>query len=210
MHGLRLFNMVLVGAGFSVAQVDLDDFDLPGGKPQPRLRLPVVVQGGAGEFTLEVTPDRFQITAESSKATQFRVQAMQDAVRTFVRDYTSRKGVVALGHNFVGAFPAPGAGAASYLEQIAWSTQLTRALGDGASAMGVSVRLAPPGASVGGQLKLEPLAEDASQVFYEVNISFGQFGGSAPVAFNVDEAIDDFHSSYTYVSELIERLRVLT
>lgn len=214
MHGLRLCNVVLVGDSFPVAQIDLSDFSFPAGTPEPRFRIPVVVQGGVGEYSVEVTPDRFQVTSEG-KATQFRLAALQEATRDFVRDYAGRKSVLAMGHNFVGSFSPPTgtADARSFLQRLAWTPAASAALGDGASPLSVLVSIAPLAPAVAGQIKLEPLAEDPSQVFYELNISFGQTGPGAlrtssdRTPLDVDESLAALASSHQLGAELIERLR---
>jgi hypothetical protein len=48
------FNIVLIGDNFPVSAVDVDDFDFLGRPAREKVRLPVVLEAQAGEFTITV------------------------------------------------------------------------------------------------------------------------------------------------------------
>lgn len=92
------FNIVLIGENFPVGSIDLEDFHFLGRPVQERVRLPMVLEAQAGEFSITVLPERFQVSVRESQPTSDKVEAVVAAAEVFL-EYAGRRTITAVGHN---------------------------------------------------------------------------------------------------------------
>lgn len=207
MQGLESFSIVLVGANFTIQRIELDDFDFGGNEPEVQFRLPQVLQLTAGEYTLQILPNRFQIIANVSQTTQKRIDTLKNVAAAFIEGYVTRRGLEAIGHNFAGTIlPAIGT-ASQFMQYIAWREEFAAA-----------VNLDPPtevptlsltttvtvSEHANRTLRLEPLLRDNSRLFYDLNFNWGKV--SKPFLGSPDEVLSQFGESAKTGSELIDKV----
>jgi hypothetical protein len=203
-HDLETFNITVIGASFPVQRVDLADFDFGGLQPTVQMRLQQIVQAGAGEYVLQILPNRFQVAVFAAPATDARLEVLRNIASTFVAEYTVKNGVTAIGHNFVGSFVSVLGSAADFMRHIAWQR-------DFAAAIGVTL---DPGLSLTTTynvtdeesltLRVEPWLRDSARVYYDINFNWGQ--ADKPLQMPVRDIIERIGGSLKYADELIDRL----
>jgi len=210
MLGLDSFNVVIVGA-FVVQQLDYDEFDFNGQKAVERLRVPPLLQGGVGEFALDVMPNRFQVTATGVKATEYRATAVTGAVKKFVDEYVGRRSVQLVGHNFSGKFQPSGRSSTSFLADFINISRLQRAAGQDRPLVRETLAFTYQAtADARATVQLEPLRGDDTRVFYNLNFTFGADVApndtAPPLQVPVAEAVDSLMEMYHLGSDLLQNL----
>lgn len=204
MQHVEAFNITLVGANFPVQQVDLDDFDFGEAKPKMQFSLPQALQAAAGEFTLQILPDRFQIVALETAPNPDRIAILKAITYKFVELYTSKRSIIAIGHNFAGAFTSAIGTAHDFMKRIAWSNSFAEALrlpSDPNLSVSMSSKL---NGEENLTVRLEPRATDKSRVFFDLNFNWGEIG--KPIQLPVSEVIEGYSDSLEYAENLINRL----
>lgn len=209
MLGLRVFNIVLLGGGVGVQQLNLQDFDFHGQRLEEQIRVPVALRASAGEYVLEAVPDRFQILVEANKATGYRLEALQANARRYVEDYAGRRSITAVGHNFSGAFDPAGGSPAALMNHLAWRSDFAAAVGvESAAALSVTTRF-DAGHGTFATIRLEPDATDATKVFYDINYSYGWPQLGLAISVPVDDAIEAYSVSVEHGTAMLHRLASL-
>jgi hypothetical protein len=195
---------VLAGANFPVQQIDLDDFSFIGRPLRPQIQVGVAVQATAGEFVLDVLPERFQVAVMGSTPTPDKIAALQQACRTFIQEYAGRKGIIAVGHNFQGAAVSNYGSGADLLERLAWSEALNGVLSsDIQPALSLSIRFRR-GFETSTLLQLEAASDDPARFLYSLNFNFSMSSGAHK--FSVAQALDSFDESLKAGTQIIEGL----
>lgn len=210
MIGLRAFNIVLVGKGFPVEQVNAEEFSFNGAIPKTTVKVPQAILAGVDEYTIQLFPERFQVQATTAKATQYRTQAVIDVAKHFVDEFVAKRSVTAIGHNFSGSFASPRGDGAAFMQFLAWPDGLNEALAPAA----------PPSLSWSARyqmsddtdepvvlVRLEPSTDDPSRVFYDMNLSWGD--PNAPIHPPLVELLDRLPRSAEYASTIVDRLAAL-
>jgi hypothetical protein len=209
MLGLRVFNIVLLGGGVAVSQLDLREFDFHGVRLEEQLRVPVALRANAGEYVLEAIPDRFQISVESPKVTGYRLEALQANALLFATEYAGKRSITAVGHNFTGAFETAADSPEALLEHVAWRTDFANAIGVSKS-LGQSVTTRfNPGHGTFATVRLEPDGTDPSKVFYDINYTFGNPQAGQRLDVPVEDAINAYGTSTEHATALLHRLSQL-
>lgn len=205
MIGLRAFNLVLVGKGFPVDQVNADDFSFNGSIPNTTMKLPQLLQAATDEYTLQLLPDRLQVQAAASKATQYRIQAIISNAKKFVEDFASKRSITAIGHNFIGTFASPIGDAAAFMEFLAWPDGINEVLSpltQPTISWSARYKLAEDTLCL---VRLEPSSDDPSRVFYDLNLTWGNPEARTPVP-DVFELLERFPRSSDEASVIVDGL----
>jgi hypothetical protein len=204
MLGLITFNIVFVGTGFPVEQVQVTSFDFHGHRPKIELHAAPVFQASVDEYSLQVLAERFQVTANSSKATEHRIKALVAVARTFADEYVGKRAIYAVGHNFQGSFESAMGDASAFMQHLAFPEDFKAALSsqeEPVLSLRTKFRMADETASL---IRLEPLKDDPARVFYDANVSWGQAG--EPLPMDIGDILDRYSQSVADVSALLERL----
>jgi len=203
--GLRAFNIVLVGKGFAVEQVNAEDFSFNGSILTTGIKIPQVLQASVDEYVLQLLPDRFQVQANASKATQFRVQALVANSKLFVDEFASKRSILAVGNNFSGAFGSPVGDAAMYMGRIAWPSGMANALSSTTMpTLSWSANYSRENDDATILVRLEPLADDPARIFYDINVSWGN--PAAPSKLPVFDLLDRFSQSAETAAGIVDGL----
>lgn len=207
MQGIEAFNITLVGTNFPVQQIDLDDFDFGEAKPKVQFRLEQVMQVAAGEFMLQVLPDRFTISAQGVSPDSDNIAILKRIANSFVELYSSKRSILAAGHNFGGTFVSSLGSSENFMRHIAWRSDFASAFrftSEPTFALGVSGNIAEEETLT---VRLEPRVNDKSRVFYDFNFNWG--GADKPLQKPVVDVIEEYGTSLDYAGGLIDRLRNL-
>jgi hypothetical protein len=206
-QGLESFSIVLVGTNFTVQRIELDDFDFGGSVPAVQFRLPQILQLTAGEYTLQIIPNRFQLVANVSQTTQKRIDTLKNIASAFVEEYVTKRGLEAVGHNFSGnVLPAIGT-ASQFMQYIAWRDEFAAAVNPASSTEVPTLSLTTIvdiSEQANRTLRLEPLLRDNSRLFYDLNFNWGKV--SEPFRGSLDEVLSQFGESAKTGSELIDKI----
>jgi hypothetical protein len=206
-QGLENFAVVLVGTNFSVQRLQLEDFDFGGVEPEVQFRVPQALQATAGEYVVQILPDRFQIAVKASQPTPARIEILKQVTLAFVEEYTTKHGVAAVGHNFSGDIgPALGS-AADFMKYIAWRDDFATAIGATADPVLSLTTTITVGDEETRTVRLEPFIQDNTRLFYDLNFNWGKV--DKPLQIPVSEVMDHYTESVKYGTELIERLMSL-
>lgn len=203
------FNVVVVGT-FQPPPLDLADFDFHGQHPAEILHVPPVLQAAVAEYTLDLLPGRFIVTAKASKATEHRVEPMKEAVRTFGRDYVGPRAISFVGYNFVGSVRPRGRSAQDLVASFVKEEPLISAAGSDPVRYSLLTFWMKP--DLGQlQLKLEP-SNDGSVVTFEVNIHIGSEYDSSSgqpmprLPISIDDALSRFEPARAAADDLLTNL----
>jgi len=208
MIGLRTLNIVLLSKGFPVEQVTVEDFNFHGSAPVAKLKLPQLIQATVNEYAIQLLPDRFEVVATTSKATQHRMEAIVGAARFFLEEFTSPRAITAIGHNFTGSFPAKGGDAAAYMAAVSWPSWFAACFEiDGTPTQSVTTKF-DSDADSSTTVKLEPSSEDGSRIHYDINVNWGDPQGSSRLP--VWELIERLPASAEILTSLVERVSAFT
>jgi hypothetical protein len=206
-QGLEAFNIVVTGLSFPVQRVDLDDFDFGGLQPVVQVQIQQVLQVTAGEYILQLLPDRFQITAIASQPSGTRLDVLRGVALKFITDYTTKNTVIAIGHNFTGSFASAIGSATDFMKHIAWRDDFAAAIG---AASDPTLSLTTTVAITGEEtrnLRLEPRPRDNTRVYYDLNFNWGQ--PDKPLQVPSRDVLDRYRESLKLGADLIERLAAL-
>lgn len=208
MIGLQSVNIVLLSKGFPVEQVDVADFSFHGSTPLVKLRLPQVVQAAVNEYAIQILPDRFEVGATTSKATQHRMDALTTAAKFFLEEFASPRVITAVGHNFTGSFVATSGDARAYMTAISWPDKFAQCFGiDSVPIQSVSTKYESDAES-SITIKLEPRLGDITRVNYEANVNWGD--PQNPTRLPVVRLVERLPLSAEILTSLLERLSALT
>lgn len=184
------FNIVLLGENFPVSSIDLNDFDLLGRPVRELVRLPVVLEAQAGEFRINVLPDRFEIGAKEVNPTGDKQKATSDGAKTFL-EYAGRRTITAVGHNLTTEVPIGGNESALLGSFVGYDT-LAAFLGtDDSPEADLTVNF-KTGTDSSGKLTIRTRGRDQS-ILLDFNFHYG-FGKSG-LTISVEDAIDQLPQS---------------
>lgn len=204
MQGLQSFNIVLVGTNFSTQHVQLEDFDFGGLQLEVELRLPQALQATAAEYSLQILPGRFQVGAQASQPSAARVATLMRVSSAFAEGYTTKRSIIAVGHNFSGDVSTSFETATDFMKYVAWREDFAAAMGpdpDPTLSLTTRTRI---GEGRARTIRLEPLALDNTKLFYDLNFNWGEAEKSIQIP--VSEALESFPESVKLGTELIERI----
>ncbi len=209
MQGLDAFNIVLVGANFSVERIQLSDFSFGGLEPEIEFRIPQALQVSAGEYFLQVLPGRFQVGVNSSQATPARLRILTDACLAFIEGYTTKRGVIAIGHNFSGNLESSIGAADDFMRYIAWREDFAAAVGDDpGSRLSLAVKSDQrPNDERSRTIRLEPLTTDNAKLFYDLNYNWGDV--ETPLRTPAADVVESFSESLKLGTELIDKIAAI-
>jgi hypothetical protein len=216
-QGLESFAVVLAGAGFAVQHVQLEDFDFGGLESQVQFRLPQAIQATFGEYQVQIIPNRFQIVVTGFQPTASRIDTLKRVTLRFIEEYSTRRGVSAIGHNFNGNIETQVGSAIDFMKHVAWPSDLSEALGGSSPGGSGEESIGDPTLSLvttfnlteeaSRTIRLEPLVRDNSRLFYDINFNWGQL--DKPLQIPVIDALEKFADSAKHASELIDRVASL-
>ena len=133
---------------------------------------------------------------------------MLDAALTFASEYAGKRAISAIGHNFSGSFDSPVGTAADYMKHLAWSPELDEAIDSKIEpTLSLTTRF-KIGDETASSVRLEPLAEDETRIFYDLNISWGRPGEPLPLP--AEQIIGKYMDSVRAGGDLIARLAQLS
>lgn len=207
MEGLETFNIVLAGSNFPVDKVQLEDFDFDGLETQLNFRLPRILQASAGEYAMQILPDRFQVAVLGTVPSLDRITVLKRAALTFVDEYTAKRAISAVGHNFVGMFSSSLGSATDFMKHLAWRDDFARAMGDPSDPILSLSATIPVSDEESRTLRLEPRVRDEAHVYYDLNFNWGT--AEKPLQSAVRDVVDRYPDSVKFGTELIGRLASL-
>jgi hypothetical protein len=206
-QGLETFNIVLAGSNFPVDKVQLEDFDFDGFDIQVQFRLARILQASAGQYTLQILPDRFQVGCVDPSLSPDRIALLKRATLTFVDEYTAKRSISAVGHNFVGTFSSSIGSATDFMKHLAWRDDFASVIGgssDPVLSLGTTIQVTDEESRT---LRLEPSIRDGARVYYELNFNWGTT--DRPLHSTVRDVVDRYSDSVKVGAELIGRLSSL-
>jgi hypothetical protein len=207
LQGLETFNIVLVGTNFNTQRVQLEDFDFGGILPEVQFRLPQLLQVTAAEYLLQVIPGRFEISARASQPSSQHFETLKRIASTFIDEYTSKRSIIAVGHNFIGNFKPSLGSASDFMKYIAWRDDFAAIMGaDPNPVLSLTART-QTGDEQYRAIRLEPLTQDNARLFYDLNFNWGQ--AEKPLQTPATEVLDALPESAKIGTELIDRIVML-
>jgi hypothetical protein len=206
-QGLETFNIVLVGSNFPVDKVQLEDFDFDGLETQVQFRLPRILQASAGEYALQILPDRFQIAVIGPTPSPDRIALLKRAALTFADEYTAKRAISAVGHNFVGAFSSSLGSANDFMKHLAWRDDFAKVIAGTSDPILSLTTTIPITDEESRTLRLEPRIRDETHVYYDLNFNWGT--ADKPLKSAVRDVVDRYSDSVKVGTELIGRLASL-
>ncbi len=171
------------------------------------LKLQQALQASAGEYFIQILPDRFQVLVASASPDTDHIATLKDIAYSFIDLYTSKRSILAVGHNFAGTFVSPMGSAADYMKHLAWRGDFASALQLASEPTLSLITSASISEDETLTVRLEPRTTDKSRVFYDLNFNWG--GADKPLQTPVHEVIDRFADSLKFGEDLIDRLAKL-
>jgi hypothetical protein len=206
-EGLETFNIVLAGSNFPVDKIQLEDFDFGGPEIAVQFRLPRIIQASAGEYELQILPDRFQVAAVGPSPSPDRIAVLQRAALTFADEYTAKRSIGAVGHNFVGIFSSSLGTANHFMKHLAWRDDFATVMGASSEpALSLTTSIVINDDEI-RTLRLEPRLRDETRVYYDLNFAWGT--ADKPLQLPVRDVVDRYADSVKVGTELISRLTLL-
>lgn len=197
---LTNFNVVLVGENFPVTSIKVADFEYRGRALKERMRVPVVVQAENELVSMQVLPDRFEVTVKSPDQLDIQTKGVSELVSTFL-DYVGRRTVSAVGHNARWTIPKSLELRDEIARAIVNSGTLSEVLGT--DKFGVDVAIAFKTSNGGtGRMTVATIAQ--SDVVLDFNFHF-----DVPAQGEPAEIVALALSSLTQVSALAENIEAI-
>jgi hypothetical protein len=203
---LQLLSIVITGENFPVESVDLGDFSFLGRPIRETVRLPMVVVAQAGEFRIQVLPDRFDVTVASFASVEDKPPVLLANAERFVEEYVGRRSVTAIGHNFQSGFATSAIRKEEVLARLAHPDPLRQLFGGGEGILGDFVFQTRRGEEDRLRLSVVTTTSPDDQVVLDFNFHFDvrRAGGRPP-----REALEAFPESLRIASQIDETFPTL-
>lgn len=159
---LESFSVVLIGDSFPVQSIKTEDFVFRHRPLKETMRLPVAIQAGNAFVSMQVLPERFEVTVLSADHVTEQVQGVTSMLGVFL-DYVGKRTITALGHNFSWKIPNSEPVRHALARKLVDSAALEEVLGLPTSGVDIAARFSS-GTATYGQVNFATMNEGDAYV----------------------------------------------
>jgi hypothetical protein len=156
---------------------------------------------------LQVIPGRFEVAAKASHPSSERIAILKRITNAFIDGYTSKRSIIAIGHNFIGDVKPSLGSASDFMKYIAWRDEFAATMGSDPNPVLSLTARTGSGDEQYRAIRLEPLVQNNTRLFYDLNFNWGR--AEKPLQTPATEVLDAFPESVKIGTELIDRIVML-